>query len=312
MAENQRVPKQLDCGDLANSWPNWKRNYMVYMIANNKNGEDESTKIAIFLWLIGTQGANIYNTLFPNDGSEDSLLGKTTIERQIPAVMDAQGVVQEPARVEIEIQRRTVAAVIKKFDEHCLPQKNVAMESYKFNTMVQKERQSFAEFETDLRTQLERCDFKCACGKSYEDRMLRDRVIIGVHDKKLQLKLLDGRDEQLDRVIDTCKTYEAANVNKGIFDSKQTVANIKSTEQSNDTVNTMNRSCFNCGGNWKFGHLNECKAKDVICHSCGKKGTTLKCAENQKIGMHRTEKRKTTTTRTATTTTTEKRRTSLD
>lgn len=279
MTENQRTPRELDCSNIATEWPIWKRNFMVYMIANGKTAEAESTKIAIFIWLVGNQGANIYNTLFPNDGSHDSLLGTNTTERRVAAVTGANGEEEEPERVEQEIQQRTLEEVLQKFDEHCVPQKNVAMESYKFNTISQKEKQSFSEFETELRTQLRRCEFKCTCGASYEERMLRDRIVVGVHDKKLQLKLLDGRDEPLARILASCKIYEAANLNKGILDSKQTLlASITSTESTDasSSVHAMNRSCFNCGGIWKYGHINECKAKDAVCRSCGKKGHFFK------------------------------------
>lgn len=201
MAMNERAPQELDCANLANEWPNWKRNFLVYMIASGKSTEPETIKIANFIWLVGTRGANIYNTLYPNDGSQNSLLG---------TVRAGDAIIQ-----------RTLDEVLDKFDQHCLPQRNVTMESYKFNMIAQKERQPFTEFETELRTQLRHCEFKCECGKSYENRMLRDRIIVGIHDTKLQLKLLDGRDEELVRVIDTCKTYEAANANKGILNAKQ-------------------------------------------------------------------------------------------
>lgn len=290
MAESQRIPKELDCSNIATEWPIWKRNFMVYLIASGKSGEPETTKIATFIWLVGNQGANIYNTLFPNDGSHDSLLGTVVNEVLIAAVVGANGV-QQPEHVEQEIQQRTLDEILKKFDEHCLPQKNVAMESYKFNTISQKEKQSFSEFETELRTQLRRCEYKCSCGVSYEERMLRDRMVVGVHDKKLQLKLLDGRDEPLTRVIETCKIYEAANVNKGILDSKQTLSSITGSEQSNATaVYAMNRSCFNCGGPWKFGHNNECRAKEAVCRSCGKKGHFLKMCRKPK-SRNSTEKK---------------------
>lgn len=149
------------------------------------------------------------------------------------------------------------------------------MESHKFNKVVQKEHQPFSEFETDLREQMQLCEYKCECGKSYEDRTLRDRIIVGVYDKKLQLKLLDARDELLPRVVSTCKAYEAANANKGMLDAKQAVVNIL-TINTNEMVETaavsaINRFCYNCGGPWKFGHKNECKARDIICHMCRKK-----------------------------------------
>lgn len=263
MAEARKELKELDCSNLSSDWKNWKRDFLVYMIAKGKNDQPESTKIATFLYLIGTNGANIYNTLFPNDGSEDSLLGKVMIEHQIAAVGE------QPARIEQQIQQRKLSDVLSKFDEHCLPQKNVAMESYKFNNLIQRERQTFNEFLTELRTQLERCEYKCTCGISYENRMLRDRIITGVFDKKLQLKLLDGSDETLNRVVDMCKTYEAANVNKGILDSKkQSVAAVSSS----DTVNAIKRFCFNCGGPWDFKHKSECKAAEITCRLCSKKG----------------------------------------
>lgn len=134
-----------------------------------KIDKPEKNKIATFIWLIGEQGTEIYNTLFSNDGTQNSMLGEKRLASD-------------------KVEQRSLDEVLKKFDDYCLPQKNVAMESFKFNTILQKEKQSINEFETELRKQLPFCEFKCSCGVSYENRMLRDRIIIGVHDRKLQLK----------------------------------------------------------------------------------------------------------------------------
>ncbi|XP_017485039.1 PREDICTED: uncharacterized protein LOC108373626 [Rhagoletis zephyria] len=181
--------------NIATEWPKWKQQFTVWMIANGKMGRPDNEKIAIFIWLLGEQGIAIYNTLYPNDGAEKSMLG---IDMSAPTEETPDAV-----------QQRTLNEVMKSFDEFCVPRKNIAMESYKFNMISQKERQSFTEFETELRKQIQYCEFKSDCGKRYEDRMLRDRIIVGVHDKKLQLKLLDGRDETLAKVVDTCKVFEA-------------------------------------------------------------------------------------------------------
>lgn len=154
---------------------------------------------------------------------------------------------------------------------------NIAMESFKFNTVFQKEKQSFADFETELRTQLRFCEFNCKCGVTYEHRMLRDRIIIGVHDKKLQLKLLDGKDDPLKKVIETCKVYEAANANKHLLDRRNNAAGVnvvseKSNESSADAAcNAVSRHCFNCGVPFTPTHLRVCKANDINCSSCGRK-----------------------------------------
>lgn len=47
--------------------------------------------------------------------------------------------------------------------------------------------------------------------------MLKDRIIIGVHDKKLQLKVLDGKDEPLLKNGDFCKTTSATDVCAGKY-----------------------------------------------------------------------------------------------
>lgn len=225
--DRDRLPKPLDCANII-SWAEWKQNFLVWMIANKRIDYNEKTKIATFVVVIGYQGRSIYNTLFPNDGSEKSMLGEIVVG-------DIAGVIQ-----------RTLVDVIKKFDEFCLPKRNVAMESFKFNTIVQKEKQQFIEFETELRKQLPVCEFKFECGASYENRMLRDRIIIGVPDKKLQLKLLDGRDETSTKILETCKIYESAHVKKSILDSKPTTASISMEEtQQADRVNAINRVCFN-------------------------------------------------------------------
>ncbi|XP_036347348.1 uncharacterized protein LOC118756707 [Rhagoletis pomonella] len=269
MADTRRELRELDCSNLSLEWKNWKREFLVYMIAKDKNLQPESTKIATFLWLIGTKGANIYNTLFPNDGSH-SLLGTFTAQRMIPATDT------EAEHGVTEIKQRSLEEVLQAFDNHCLPQKNVTMESYKFNNMSQKERQPFNEFLTELRVQLERCEYNCICGASYENRMLRDRIITGVCDRKLQLKLLDRRDENLERVVEMCKTFESVNANKDILASKQSISAVASiASKEKDEVNAINvtnrRFCFNCGGDWNSDHKSKCPAREFMC-SCGKKG----------------------------------------
>lgn len=248
------TPRSLDCSNISMEWPKWKQNFTVWMIATGKMDKPEKNKIATFIWLIGEQGTTNYNTLFLNDGSQNSMLGEI--------------------RAGDAFIQRSLDEVIKKFDKYCLPQKNVAMESFKFNMISQKEKQSFNEFETELRKQLSFCNFKCECGALYEERMLRDGINIGVHDKKRKLKLLDGRDEALAKVLETCKIYESANVNKSILEFKTTVVASIATEEIPQpvAVNAINRFCFNCGWPWNQQHVNVCKAKNGSCRICSKKG----------------------------------------
>ncbi|KAJ6639343.1 hypothetical protein Bhyg_12087, partial [Pseudolycoriella hygida] len=112
------------------------------------------------------------------------------------------------------------------------------------------------------------------CQATFDERMLRDRIIVGVYDKKLQLKLLDGRNESLADVIDKCKLFEIAHQHKNILDDKSsTVASIASDIQANiNALDQPKRLCFNCGQLWHKEHVLICKAKYAMCRKCTKKG----------------------------------------
>lgn len=295
---DQRLPQPLDCSNLAREWPKWKQQFHIFMIASNRNGEPERNKIATFLWLIGERGVEIYNTLFPNAGDVDSMFsvaaGAGAAVGQgsaAAAAVNATGNVNasgsaaatiatgnENAAVVVEVNiGRTLAQVIEAFDRYCLPRKNIAMEAFKFNMIEQKEKQSFADFETALRTQLTFCEFECsACHASYADRMLRDRIIIGVQDKKLQLKLLDGKDEPLQNIVETCKIFEAAAENKQLLDGKahqelHTVV-AEPAEEIKQVAVVKTQMCFNCGQPFNGRHRRYCPARNVNCDACGRLG----------------------------------------
>ena len=70
---DDRLPKELDCTNVAKEWRTWKSEFLIYMRATGKENGSESIKIATFLWLIGRQVRDIYNTLFPNDGTENGI-----------------------------------------------------------------------------------------------------------------------------------------------------------------------------------------------------------------------------------------------
>lgn len=287
MAPNDRLPVELDCSDLAREWPIWKRTFIMYMIANGKMEKSEKTKIATFLWLIGKRALEIHNTLFPNDGTTATLFGAEAAAQNAAAPDandddeagenndDEAGEEQEEngeGDEEPNEQPRTLDIVLKAFDDYCVPRKNTAMESFKFNTIVQKEKQTFSEFETELRTQLQYCDFKCKCGSSYEGRMLRDRIIIGVHDKKLQLKLLDGKKDPLKKVIETCKIYKALLDRRAMQAATVNAVGQHKNESNAAQVDAVDLKCYNCGAPFKRGHLRVCRANNITCNGCGKKG----------------------------------------
>ena len=67
------------------------------------NGRDEVTKVKLFMYLIGSQGREIYDTL----------------------------------AFEIPASERTLTQVLEAFDGHCNPRKNETVERFKFFSRTQ-------------------------------------------------------------------------------------------------------------------------------------------------------------------------------
>ncbi|KAL7744496.1 hypothetical protein ACLKA6_001865 [Drosophila palustris] len=211
----------------------------MYMMAKGIDEQPESKKLATFLWLIGQQAMEIYNTLYPNDGTTNGILGimqqqqqpaaqqQPTAQNQQPAAQQQQQpAVQQQQQQQVDgQQQRTLNEVLDAFEQYCIPRKNITMESFKFNTI---------------------------------------------------LKLLDGHNETLASVIEKCKTFEAAYVNKIYLDRNAKTSNVCSVDQAaketSTTVAAIARKCYNCGGPFTPTHLRVCKANGVTCNACGRVG----------------------------------------
>ena len=99
-----KPPSNLDFGnpsELPHAWKRWKEEITLYMdLAMDRR--EEKTKVKLFLYTIGNQGREIYDTLPFSRGPT---------ERSLKDVIDA-------------------------FETHCNPKKNETVERYKFFTRV--------------------------------------------------------------------------------------------------------------------------------------------------------------------------------
>lgn len=167
--EGLRQPDKLLLSENAEAnWRRFKQNFEIYLEASDLKTASDSRKIALLLNIAGSEALEVFNTF------EDKC-------------------------------KSTFASVINAFEAHCIPRKNMVVNSYKFFNMRQNEL-TFDQFLTELRTQAKFCEFK------EEDRLVRDVIVIGVKDINLQERLLREPDLTLDQTIKICRAAEAGKI----------------------------------------------------------------------------------------------------
>lgn len=120
-----KTPEPLDFDEAGKAWPLWIQRFKIFLNASGQSQEPESTKISLFLLCIGEKGIEIYNTLFDepvdpdtNDEVFEDVHGETT---------ESANTAGEAAS--ISSPKVTLKMVIKKFEEYCLPKKNIVLDN---------------------------------------------------------------------------------------------------------------------------------------------------------------------------------------
>ncbi|CAI6376903.1 unnamed protein product [Macrosiphum euphorbiae] len=164
---------------------------------------------------------------------------------------------------------------IELFDLFYKQKINECVEAYKFNIREQKVGETFGEYLSALRKLSENCNFG-----TMKDRLIRDRVVAGIVDKKLQEKFLSETDLTLERVIDLTKKYQAAQDQKQLMNStvveeklimKLSKQQNKQFKQGQSNVKKVTvkqiENCSRCG---KTHDVNKCPAYQQECMKCHK------------------------------------------
>ncbi|KAL3201288.1 hypothetical protein MRX96_043016 [Rhipicephalus microplus] len=167
-------PKQFEPGsNPAEAWSEWKSAYQLYEAAREYNTKPEATRRALLLHVMGPTARKIVETfrfLSPAEGEQ---------------------------------RTDTMAAISERFNERYLPYKNVTQATAIFNTMCQKENEPIDDFIAELQHIAVMCDF----GDKH-DRLLGDRIIVGIRDAALREKMFREKDLTLKKIIATCRSAE--------------------------------------------------------------------------------------------------------
>lgn len=185
---------------------------------------------------------------------------------------------QKPGDVELK-------EILEKLENHFSPKPSVIVEQFKFHSRSRLEGENVAEFVAGLRRLSEHCKF----GTTLED-MLRDRLVCGISDDRIQRRLLGERELTFEKAVEIATATEMASRNVMDLGGK--------TPSSDNNVNKVEeeiappkfqpkRECYRCGGNHD---PSSCKYKNEVCYKCQKKGHMAKVCKGkkkpQKQGRH--------------------------
>ena len=143
-----RPPEPLNLeGNVSENWRLFKQKFENFMVATDLSDKEDKKKLAVFQNLLGDEALELFNSF------DDA-------------------------------KKATLALVLAEFENYCAPKQNVIFERFLFNSIVQKEGQSFDSFLTELRKGIKNTKYK-----DPED-MIRDRIVIGSLSKEVQEKLI--------------------------------------------------------------------------------------------------------------------------
>ena len=175
-----------------------------------------------------------------------------------------------------------ITPLIKAFKDYCTGKENIIITRFKFNSHCQTS-ENASTYITALKDKVTDCEYG-----AMEDTLLRDRIVAGVKNRKLQNKLLQTANLTLDTCIEICQLseYKAEQLQpKGATDVTQEVDYVQSntgnrTTRGNWTPSWKSRAsqpsrglptslCARCG----YDHKRErCPANGKTCAYCKKVG----------------------------------------
>ena len=131
--------------------------------------DNEPAKVKLFLYLIGTRGREIYETMTFANAPEN----------------------------------RTLLMVTEAFDNYCNPKRNETVERYRFNMRNQSQDEIFDKYVTELKILASTCNYG-----ALHDSLIRDRLICGINDSNLRERLLRVADLDLQKCLEICRAAE--------------------------------------------------------------------------------------------------------
>lgn len=247
-----------DAFDFANpgGWPEWRDRFARYRLAVKLKEEDGEVQVSALIYAMGGEAEHIYKAMVFADGDE----------------------------------KDDYDIVLKKFDAHFVPKRNIIHERAKFYQRVQNQGEGVESFIRSLYELAEHCNFE----GHLKDEQIRDRIVIGLTDKQTSQRLQMKSELTLETAIQIARQAELVKSQVTAQGEVQNLQEVRSTcvqpatskgqsgkkpggkrgGQKNDSASRKQPSlsgCSRCGNNHQPG-IKNCPAKGIQCHKCHFKG----------------------------------------
>ncbi|XP_037813721.1 uncharacterized protein LOC119604894 [Lucilia sericata] len=154
-------------GNVAENWRKFKQNFEIFLEAADLSGEPDQRKVAVLLNAVGEDGLELFQTF--NLSSEN---------------------------------KKKYQEVLAAFENFCVPEKRIVYERFLFFSRNQKDGEPFDNFLVDIKRLSKSCDFG-----EQQTSLMRDRIVLGINNKRLQEKLLE-KDVDFENAIEICRAAE--------------------------------------------------------------------------------------------------------
>ncbi|KAK3920139.1 Gag-Pol polyprotein [Frankliniella fusca] len=257
LAANIPAPLSFE-GDVSSNWKKFHKNFKIYLGATGR--EKTVTELAS---LDAAQKREYYDSL-------GKLLLNIAGDEAI-TVSSSFGLSDEDEFNYIEL--------VKKFEAYSAEDDNETYIRFMFNRTRQRDGETFDHFLTEVRKRVKLCKFG-----DLEDSFVRDRIVEGICDKKLQQSLLAIKDLDLKAAIKECRAAEAsrryAEEIQQELTSTLSVNAIKNQKQTRNQDKGAKFDCKRCGFNHVYGN---CPAYGKTCMNCKGKNHFIKMCKKPKV-----------------------------
>ncbi|UYV67812.1 K02A2.6-like [Cordylochernes scorpioides] len=209
----------------AKDWPSWKQRFSQYRLLPSLNAKEQEYQITALIYLMGERAEEIHSAF--NLSANDA---------------------------------KNLDKVIEAFDNHFIGKHNVVYERALFGLRSQWPEETIEEFVTVLHRKSEHCEYA-----NLREELIRDRLVLGVKDRKLLEKLMLNENLTLAKAVEIVRQWEA------VMREQQ---DLNPSTLQVDTMWKVAKQKPKASGHGKDNgrSTDKCPAKDKVCGKCGKKG----------------------------------------